>query len=296
MSNAPTVAAGFVGGLGVEAPGAAGPLVFGIRFSALDAAGLVAALAGPVAPGSGVRLVATANLDHVVQLRRNARFRRAYAGAFAATADGAPVALYARLRGVRIPGRVAGVDLFERLMAALRPGVHRPFFLVGHEATGAGLRAWLEARGFAAEAIATFCPPFGFERDEAGSARLAAAIRAHGTTHLVLGVGAPKSEIWVDSWRGELGDCCALAVGAGLDFFLGRLSRAPLWMQRLGLEWLWRLGLEPRRLWRRYAVDAWSFPLAVVADLSGGWPGTGRDGLDRDGLDRDGLDRDGAGR
>ena len=67
-----------------------------------------------------------------------------------------------------------------------------------------------------------------------------------------------------------------------------RLSRAPRWMQRLGLEWLWRLGLEPRRLWRRYAVDAWSFPLAVLADLRGAWPGAGRDG--------DGAGRDGSGR
>jgi N-acetylglucosaminyldiphosphoundecaprenol N-acetyl-beta-D-mannosaminyltransferase len=274
MSNAqPAVASGtFEHRAPLTAEPAKGPLVFGIRFSGLDRAALTKLLVTPLPPGSGVRLVATANIDHIIHLRHNERFRDAYASAFAATADGAPIAIYARLRGVRIPGRVPGPDLFVSLIHAMRAGQHRPFFLVSNTRTGDLLKAWLQGRGFDPEAIACECPPFGFEKDREGSARLAQLIRDHGTTHLVMGVGAPKSEVWINEWRDHLGDCYAFGIGAGVDFFVGTAKRAPAWMRRIGFEWLWRLLSEPRRLGRRYFIDTVQFPVAILDDLSGSWP------------------------
>ena len=247
------------------------PVVFGIRFSSLDRERLARLLIVPLTPGSGVRLIATANVDHIVHLQRNARFRDAYASAFTVTADGAPVALYARLRGARIPGRVSGPDLLASLMHAMRPGQHRLFFVVGNTATGERLRAWLQRRGFAAETMAYECPRFGFECDPDASRRLAGLVREHRPTHLIMGVGAPKSEIWINEWRDQLGDCYALALGAAVDFFVGAARRAPEWMRRVGLEWLWRLRCDPKRLWRRYLVDSWRFPVAVADDLRVAW-------------------------
>lgn len=110
-------------------------------------------------------------------------------------------------------------------------------------------------------------PPFGFEKDPAYSMAMAGRIRAHATTHLVLGIGSPKSESWVDDWRDELGGCHTFGFGAGLDFFAGTAKRAPLWMRRWGLEWSWRFAREPRRLFHRYFVDAWLFLLAIGNDL-----------------------------
>lgn len=248
---------------------AKGPPVFGIRFSGLDKPALTRLLTAPLPPGAGVRLVATANIDHVRHLRHNERFREAYANVYAATVDGAPVALYARLRGVTIPGRVPGPDLFRSLMHAFTPGEHRPFFLVSNVDTGEQLRSWLQGRGFSADMVACECPAFGFEDDPEASARLAELIREHGTTHLVMGVGAPKSEVWAHEWRHRLGDCYAFGIGAGVDFFVGTARRAPRWLQRLGLEWLWRLAREPRRLGSRYLMDAMQFPAAIIEDLSG---------------------------
>jgi N-acetylglucosaminyldiphosphoundecaprenol N-acetyl-beta-D-mannosaminyltransferase len=247
------------------------PSVFGIPFSSLDKTALTRLFTAPLPLGAGVRLVATANIDHIRHLRSNARFREAYANAYAATADGAPVAAYARLRGVAIPGRVPGPDLFASLMHAFTPGQHRPFFLVSNVDTGKRLAAWLQDQGFAADMVGFECPPFGFEKDPEASARLAELIRDHGTTHLIAGVGAPKSEVWIHEWRHQLGDCYAFGIGAGVDFFVGTARRAPVSMQRLSLEWLWRLSHEPRRLGRRYFIDSVQFPAAIVDDLSGNW-------------------------
>ena len=228
--------------------------------------GMAARLAAePMPAGEGVRLLVTMNLDHVVNLRRNARFRAAYAAAWAVTVDGAPVALYGRLKGVARP-RVTGADLTVALSRRLEPGRHRPFFVVATEATATALRGFFAARGFPAAAVGTAVPPFGFERDAVETAALADAIRTHEATHLVMGVGAPKSEIWVDENRDWLGDLYALCVGSAPDFMVGTARRAPERLRRLGLEWAWRVAGQPRRLARRYFVASWAFLPAVIED------------------------------
>ena len=219
----------------------------------------------------GVRLVATMNLDHVVNLRRNGAFRLAYAGAWAVTIDGAPVFAYARVRGVDAPGRITGVDLFAEL-ARSWPLDRRPFFVTSTAEAGEKLIESFVARGFPNEAVGFESPAFGFEKDQAQSAALCSAIRSHGATDLVFGVGSPKSEIWIDTHRDQLGDLYAYGFGAGLDFLVGNAARAPIIMRRLGLEWLFRLALEPTRLWRRYLVDSWAALPSVAADLAGRAP------------------------
>jgi len=245
----------------------------GVTFSPLARDALVERMLKDRMPkGTGVRLIATANLDHIVNLVRNARFRDAYASAWAATADGAPVFAYARLRGCAIPERVTGADLTASLLEGMEAGVCRPFFVTSSERAGLLLQRRLIARGFAAGSVAYHCPQFGFERDPAASAQLAATIRDHRTTHLFVGLGAPKSEIWVHENRDILGDTYALAIGAGLDFYLGLRRRAPAWMRRIGCEWLWRLMSEPKRLSRRYLLDSWLVFSAVANDLLAGSP------------------------
>jgi len=125
----------------------------------------------------------------------------------------------------------------------------------------------LVSRGFSCDSVGFDVPPFGFESDKIYSSDLANRIREHRTTHLFMGVGAPKSELWVYVHRGELGDCYALCVGAALDFFAGEKRRAPVWMQTFGLEWVWRLLHEPGRLFRRYLINSWAFLAAIGRDL-----------------------------
>lgn len=243
--------------------------IFGLYFSQATRSELAEKVAGePVAKGAGPRSIHTANLDHVVQLRRNPRLRQAYDNAWAITADGMPVFLYAKARGAAVRTRVTGADLFGDILALLRPGMHRCFFVASSAKTGCCLVAWLTRRGFPRSSIDFVVPPRGFENDATYSDDLATKIRAHRTTHLFLGVGAPKSEIWVHEYRDALGDCYALSAGAGLDFFVGTAHRAPHVLQEVGLEWLWRFCREPRRLFRRYFIDSWLFIAAVAEDLA----------------------------
>lgn len=243
--------------------------IFGLEFSPMTQTELAAKVSRePLVKGAGPRSIHTANLDHIVQLRRNPRLRQAYDKAWAVTADGMPVFLYAKARGARLRMRVTGADLFGDILALLDPWNHRCFFVASSAETGRGLVAWLTRRGFSRTSADFIVPPRGFENDTAYSSDLARRIRAHGTTHLFLGVGAPKSEIWVNEHRDVLGDCYVLSAGAGLDFFAGTERRAPRVLRDVGLEWLWRFSHDPARLFRRYFVDSWSFIAAIAEDLA----------------------------
>ncbi len=241
--------------------------IFGIEFSRTSLDELVDDLLSPPERGQGARLVVTANVDHVVQLRQNPGLQAAYAHAWRRTIDGFPVYLYARARGLGVEEKVTGADLFPMLMERFKPSLHRPFFVCADEEIAQGLRQWLIARGMLGDAVGYAVPPFRFEHDEAYGAWLAAQIRSHGTTHLLFGVGCPKSEIWIDRHRDQVGDVYACAVGAALAFFTGSLTRAPYAVRRAGFEWLWRAMQEPNRLLKRYFLHSWGFLAAVVDDV-----------------------------
>lgn len=245
--------------------------VFGFKFNNLNLKQVVDMIGDESAlQGREAFLVVTANLAHIAELQRNSDFRRAYESAAFRTIDGMPVYIYARLRGAKLAERVTGSDLLSALLQYLKPKTHRVFFIASSAETGSRLKEFLIRRGFDPDKIRWVVPPLLFEKDEKYSSTLAKSIFELGTTHLFIGVGAPKSEIWAWRWKASLGPCYALCVGAGLEFFAGVQVRAPPWMRQTGLEWLWRFIHEPRRLFRRYFLDSWGFIDAVKTDLLGG--------------------------
>ncbi len=248
-------------------PAARPDRIFGFQVSPLDAAAIAERVAAECrTPSQGVGLVVTANIDHVHRLRHDATFRAAYDGAEIVTCDGFPVYRYARLRGAAAPARVTGCDIAALLMrpGALNPA-HRPFFVVDSAETVHRVQRWAAREGLP---IATAVPPFGFETNAAARARLAAEIAAHGTTLLLMGVGAPKSEVFVEQERARLPPCWAVCVGQAMRYEAGLSTRAPRLMQRLDLEWAWRLAHEPRRLTGRYVSAGFGFIGAVFEDLA----------------------------
>jgi N-acetylglucosaminyldiphosphoundecaprenol N-acetyl-beta-D-mannosaminyltransferase len=193
-------------------------------------------------------------------------FRDAYANAEVILCDGFPVHYYALARGHEVY-RVTGCELVKRVLN--KPSLlifHRLFFVVDTERTARAVNEWADKSCLAVE-VMTHVPPFGFEADAGWSAKLAEEIRLHSTTLLMMAVGAPRSEIFVDRYRNSLPPCWAICAGQAVKAFLGITQRAPVIIQRLHAEWLWRVAQEPRRLMPRYMASIISFISAVFCDL-----------------------------
>jgi N-acetylglucosaminyldiphosphoundecaprenol N-acetyl-beta-D-mannosaminyltransferase len=239
--------------------------IFGLRLDRRGLEEIAAAVTATERP-KGFTLVATLNLDHVVNLGRNTGFAQAYKRAQIVTADGGPVWVYARLRGCSIP-RVTGSDLVGSIFARLKPQYHRPVVVTAGAPTADRLLAMLLRLGFAQEAVLVLPAPADLQPANPAARRLMAHVTAHRPTHVFMGLGSPKSELLLDSVRTELGGAYGFGFGAGLDYLAGTRRRAPKWMRVVGFEWLWRLAAEPRRLARRYLVDSWQVLGAIRRDL-----------------------------
>ena len=238
--------------------------LFGYAFSVGPAAAIVASVADR--PADGPRMIVTANVDHIVQLAEDDAFRGAYDRAAARTLDGMPLVWLARARNRQPVARVTGHDLLACVLADPPPLAARVFLVSSRQAVADAVAERLKAAGLPGAAIASAVPPFGFEHDPVYSLGLATRIRAHGTSLLVMGVGAPKSEIWVDRQGARLGSPVVFCVGDALAVAAGCMPRAPRLVQRLGLEWAFRFLLAPRRLFHRYFVKSWRFLGVALRD------------------------------
>ncbi|WP_413284585.1 WecB/TagA/CpsF family glycosyltransferase [Vibrio sp. MA40-2] len=206
-----------------------------------------------------LQLLVTPNVDHVVTMTKDPQFKELCQNAWLLTADGFPVVKLLRYCDVDIPGRITGADLFPAIMDRLTVDVHSPFFVCSSTQTAEFLSNWLNNNGFSNAEQRVVVPDFGFENDPSYNQQLIQQINALDTTHLFFGVGAPKSEKWMYTYRNELPNMLGFGFGAGLDFFAGVKKRAPLWVQNIKMEWFWRLSSEPKRLAKRYLVNSWVF-------------------------------------
>lgn len=208
-----------------------------------------------VARGRG-GIVVTPNVDHVVIAERSAEFREAYAAADLSLADGQPVVWSSRLLGVPLPEKVSGSDLVLPLVDRAAARSWRVFLLgAGPGVADAAAERLRREHGVT---IVGTAAPFVTVASGAGDPEGDVAVEAirAAKPHLVLvAFGAPKQEIWMHRRRAALAPAVLLGIGASLDFVAGRVRRAPRWISRAGLEWIWRLAREPRRLARRYLVE-----------------------------------------
>lgn len=177
-------------------------------------------------------------------------FRQVLNEAALVVPDGLPVAVALRLQGFRGQPRVAGPDLMlELCRRAAASGIPVGFYGSSDECL-ALLRERLPAKAPGLVIAYTFSPPFRALSEEEDAA-IVDEIQASGTRLLFIGLGCPRQEIWMRDHQHRL-SAVMVGVGAAFDFHAGLLKRAPTWMQRTGLEWFYRLVMEPRRLWWRY--------------------------------------------
>lgn len=215
------------------------------------------------------RFVVTPNVDHTVMLRDHDGLRQVYENAHLVLADGFPIVLASKLVKKPLPERVAGSELVPDLFAAIPKGSSLRVFLLG-AAPGVADRAAgvIHRRWPRVQVVGTYSPPIGFENDVEEEARILNRLELANPQIIVVGLGAPKQELWVHKHYQRMHGRVALCVGATIDFIAGEKAQAPIWMRRSGLEWIHRVASEPRRLAKRYAKDAWVFPQLVWREWS----------------------------
>lgn len=203
--------------------------------------------------------IATLNLDHVVKIRHDPVFHRAYGRQTHVTADGRPIVWLSRLAG-RSVELVPGSDLVEPV-AAIAARLGRPIaFLGSTEEALLAAQGQLEERLPGLEVVARIAPPMGFDPEGASADAAIEEIRASGARLCFLALGAPKQEIFAARAQRLLPGVGFLSIGAGLDFIAGTQVRAPALVRAVAAEWLWRLGSNPRRLAGRYALCLAALP------------------------------------
>lgn len=211
----------------------------------------------------------TLNPDHLYHLQRNPDFAAAYAQATMVSSDSKYVYWALGLLGRRIKQKSSGSDIVPAYWRhhADNPAVR--IFLLGAK-PGIARMAQERINGICAREIVVGAhgPSFNFVNDEAECAEVIDMINDSGATCLIIGLGAPKQEIWIHRHRHRLPNVRVyMGVGATIDYEAQAVRRAPAWMTRNGLEWVYRMVTEPRRYWRRYARTLEFFWLVLLDRL-----------------------------
>ncbi len=210
------------------------------------------------------QFICLSNVHTTVMAEKDAEYRKIQNSAFLALPDGSPLALVQRLRGYRSAEQVAGPDLMPALWKATEHTAYSHYFYGSTPETIEALQKNLGSRYPELKIAGMEAPPFRPLTEEEDR-QTVERINASGADFVWVGLGAPKQEKWMYEHRGRIHGVM-FGVGAGFDFHAGTVKRAPDWMRRHYLEWLYRLVQDPKRLWKRYVQTNGKFLLLSVKD------------------------------
>lgn len=233
----------------------------GLPFDAVTMAEAVTRVRAAAEDGTPCFL-STPNLNFLIACQNDAAFRDSVINSELSIADGMPLVWMARLLGLPIRERVAGSGLFDAIWRGTGPhaGGRRPlavYFFGGPDGVAERACAVINATPSGFRAVGFECPGFGSVEEMSGEETIA-LINASGADFVLVALGARKGQEWIERNRSQLSAPVISHLGAVVNFVAGTVSRAPRWMQRSGLEWLWRIKEEPG-LWRRYWNDGTAF-------------------------------------
>lgn len=213
-------------------------------------------------------LVSTANLNFAVTAGTDEAFRNSVVHSQLCLADGMPIVWVSRLLGLPVRERVSGADLFEALCAAAKPAV-KVFFFGGPDGVAQAACEQVNRRQGGVECVGFESPGF-VSVESMSSDDCIERINRAAPDFVVVSLGAQKGQAWIERNRARLDAPVISHLGAVVNFAAGAVRRAPPWLQRVGLEWLWRIKEEPG-LWRRYARDAVAFTRMFAGDVFPLW-------------------------
>lgn len=197
----------------------------------------------------------TPNVDHIVQLEHDDELYEIYKNADLILTDGKPLLWIAKWYGTPIKEKISGSDLFPLLCKMAAQKGYTMFFLGAAEGIAAKAAKNLMKRYAGLNIVGTYSPPFGFEKDNAEIQKMINMIKKAHPHILIVGLGCPKQEKFIFRYREQLGVPISLGLGASLDFEAGNIKRAPKWMADHGLEWLFRITQDPKRMAKRYLIN-----------------------------------------
>lgn len=238
--------------------------LFDIRFSAVTQQEAVQVILEWIRETGRPKRVVTPNVNLTLLQKRNLEFRNILNQSSLCLVDGKPIYWASLLFKVDLPEVVTGSDLVPALFAAHQHSKREEPLTVFLLGAGSGVAEKaakkIKATYPSVQICGVYSPPFGFENDALECEKICRQIRASQASLLVIGLGAPKQEFWADKYLEKTGAKVAICAGATIDFLAGEKSRAPRWISRLGLEWLYRASSEPKRLGKRYLQDGLALP------------------------------------
>lgn len=216
-------------------------------------------------------MVVTPNVDHLIKLQKDREFYQIYQAADYRTCDSQILVFISRLINRPLKERVSGSDLFPRFYEYYKDDETMTIFLLG-AGPGVAEKAQenINRKVGRQMVIAAHSPSYGFEKNEAECQKIIEMINESGATVLAVGVGTPKQEKWIYKYKDQFKHIKVfLAIGATIDFEAGHVQRAPAWMSNLGIEWIYRLFSEPKRLWKRYLIEDIPFFWLIIKEQLG---------------------------
>lgn len=199
--------------------------------------------------------VVTPNVDHIVRLEIDEDLRKVYENADLVLADGKPLIWISKLYGNPIKEKISGSDLFPEICKLAEKNRYSMYFLGAKEGVAEKAARNLKEKYANLDICGYYSPPFGFENDENELTRIIADIKRKNPAILIVALGCPKQEKFIYNYYNILEVPISLGLGATLDFEAGSIKRAPKWMSNYGLEWLYRITQDPKRLIKRYLID-----------------------------------------
>jgi len=254
--------------------------LLGVKLHAITEVDCIRRIIDELKAGRG-GVVVTPNLDHLRRYLHDVNFGALVAEADLVVADGMPLVWASRLQGTPLPERVAGSNLIGSLSAAAADCGKSIFLLGGSPGTAEGAARVLATRYPHLKVAGHYFPPIGFEQDPAEMANIIAVLSTAKPDIVYVALGSPKQERLIAKLRQILPNSWWLGVGNSFSFLCGDVRRAPLWLQKIGMEWAHRLLQEPKRLFRRYIMVGIPFAAKllgkslarrVVYKFSGGAP------------------------
>lgn len=210
--------------------------------------------------------IVTCNVDHIMKLQKDSDFYKVYQEADLVIADGMPIIWASKILGKPLKEKVSGSDIIPFLSNHFAQKQYKLFFLGAAPGIAQKAAENLINQHPGMKIVGTYSPSYGFENNQEEIREIIEMIKTVKPDILFVGVGAPKQEKWIHKYYKELNVPVSIGVGASLDFMAGNINRAPVIMQKTGLEWLWRLMQEPTRLWKRYLIDDSKFLTLVIKE------------------------------